>query len=116
MASAADVLDADWVEVVAGASRAVTTVVPSDAVVEFTIGKTKRAVLQIVDGRVAGASDAEPEVSIPMTEAQLTAFCHGTESMSKAFIRGDLKPVGSTGALLPVLVLFDDPAFRDALA
>ncbi len=114
---AAGSLDDGWIEAVTAASGAAEPALAGSAVVEFTIGKTERAVLRIVDGRFAGgAGEAEPEVSIPVTAEQLTDFVDGRESMSRAFMRGDLKPVGSTGALLPVLALFDDPAFREALA
>ncbi len=122
--AAADLDDA-WVEAVAGASRAAEVALTPSAVVAFTIGKTKRATLQIVDGRVTGPAAVDegdggdgddPDVTIPVTAAQLASFCDGSESMSKAFMRGDLKPVGSTGALLPVFALFDDPAFLEALA
>lgn len=110
-------LDEAWVAAVVRASAAVEATVDRSGVVEFTLGKTKRAVLDVVGGRVTGPSERdEADVSIPVTAAQLTSFEDGTESMSKAFMRGDLKPVGSTGALLPVLALFDDPAFRAALA
>lgn len=120
---AATDLDQAWIDAVTGASQAVEPALAASAVVEFTIGKTKRAVLQIDEGRVTGAAGGpdqpdggvEPEVSIPVTGAQLASFCDGSESMSKAFMRGDLKPVGSTGALLPLFALFDDPAFVDAL-
>lgn len=122
--AAADLDDA-WIEAVALASQSAEVALPASGVAVFTIGKTKRAALQIADGRVTGpAAEAAEDgpaadvgtVSIPVTAAQLASFCDGTESMSKAFMRGDLKPVGSTGALLPVLALFDDPAFREALA
>lgn len=125
---AASDLDQAWVDAVVAASDAVEPALATSAVVEFTIGKTKRAALQITDGRVTGPASSdtaadgdaeggsEPEVSIPVTAAQLASFCDGSESMSKAFMRGDLKPVGSTGALLPLFALFDDPAFVAALA
>ncbi|MEL6985895.1 MAG: hypothetical protein AAFO29_25925 [Actinomycetota bacterium] len=118
--AAAD-LDQAWVDALAKASQSIEPAVAASAIVELTIGKTKRAALQITDGRITGSADeaageVEPEVSIPVTGAQLASFCDGTESMSKAFMRGDLKPVGSTGALLPLFALFDDPAFVEALS
>ena len=36
--------------------------------------------------------------------------------MARAYMEGDLKPVGSTGALLAVVSLFEDPEFRRALS
>lgn len=109
-------LDEAWVGGLVAAAAAVEPDLARSAVAEFTIGKTQQVAVEIVDGRVVGvAAEAEPDVSIPFTAAQLEAFCAGEESMSQAYMRGDLKPVGSTGALLAVLALFDDPAFRAAL-
>jgi hypothetical protein len=114
---AGDPLDQAWIDSLVGASEAVEPAVTRSAVVGFTIGKTKGATIRIVDGRVAGPADGvEPDVSIPVTAEQLAGFEAGTESMAKSFMRGDLKPVGSTGALLAVLALFDDPDFHRALS
>lgn len=120
---AASDLDDVWVDAVAAASQEAEVTVPGSGVVAFTIGKTKQATLRITDGRVTGPVDGgddggdgvEPDATIPVTAAQLGSFCDGSESMSRAFMRGDLKPVGAIGALLPVFALFDDAAFRAAL-
>ncbi len=110
-------LDDAWVDALIGASAACEPALARSAVVEFTIGKTQRAAVEIVDGRVVGpAGEAEPDVSIPLTGAQLAEFSSGEASMTQAYMRGDLKPVGSTGALLAVLALFDDEAFRQTLS
>lgn len=115
-------LDDAWVEGLVEASRSAAAPVDRSAVVEFTIGKTKRAVVEVSGGRVVGSAEAGSgngddgiDLSIPLTAAQLESFASGAESMSQAYMRGDLKPVGSTGALLAILALFDDPAFRQAL-
>lgn len=117
----AAVLDEAWVAGMVEASRSAAAPVDRSAVVEFTIGKTKRAVVEVSGGRIVGAAEAEVgdddiDLSIPLTAAQLESFSTGAESMSQAYMRGDLKPVGSTGALLAVLALFDDPDFRQALS
>ena len=110
-------LDDAWVEALVAASAATQATVPRSAVVEFTIGKRQQVAVEMVDGRFTGpAGEAEPDVSMPCTADQLAAFVDGEESMTRAYMRGDFKPVGSTGALLPVLALFDDPEFRTALA
>ena len=111
-------LDDGWVASLVAASGAIEPVVARSAVVEFTIGKRQQALVELVDGRFTGPADdgAEPDVSLPVTADQLAGFVAGDESMSQAYMRGDVKPVGSTGALLPVLALFDDPQFRAALA
>lgn len=79
--------------------------------------------LEIRDGRVVGPAasaagdgpEAEPVVTVPVSRAQLQAMAEGTQSMAQAFMRGDLKPEGSTRALLALIELFEDPAFRRAL-
>jgi hypothetical protein len=112
-------LDEAWIEGLVEASGAAEAPVPRSALVAFTIGKSQRVALEIVDGRVVGpspAGDDEVDVSIPVTAQQLAGFADGSQSMSRAYMRGDLKPVGSTGALLAILALFDDPSFRAALA
>ena len=106
-----------WVDALVWASARVEPASARSAVVEFTIGKKTRAAVAIAGGRFVGpAPDGdEPEVSIPSTAAQLATFVDGSESMAQAYMRGDLKPVGSTGALLAVVALFEDPEFREAL-
>lgn len=94
--------------------------------VAITIGKTKRAVLDIVDGCVVAdrscgtdgdALEAdEADVTVPVTKAQLGALIQGEESLAQAFMRGDVKPVGSTGPLLALVDLFEDDGFRARLA
>jgi putative sterol carrier protein len=87
--------------------------------VAITIGKTKRAVLNIVDGQVTPAGegvDGDVAVSIPVTAKQLTALMDGEESLAQAFMRGDVKPEGATGPLLAAVELFEDDEFRQRLA
>jgi hypothetical protein len=114
---AVEPLGEEWVAgLVEASGRAVTPCIRS-AVVEFTIGRKASTAVEIVDGRVVGpAGDAEPGLSVPVTADQLASFVDGSESMARAYMRGDLKPVGSTGALLAIISLFEDPAFRTALA
>lgn len=116
----ATTLDDAWVDALVAASGRAVAPSGRSAVAEFTIGKTQRAVVEIVDGRVVGPATMgdgdEADISVPLTGPQLDSFVDGSESMSKAYMRGDLKPVGATGALLAVFALFDDPAFRQALS
>lgn len=109
----AEPLSDDWVEAAAQASRHRTG--PSGTVA-ITIDTSTRAVLDIVDGRVAGS--AEPDtagVTIPVTSAQLEAIVDGEESLAQAFMRGDVKPEGATGPLLAAIELFEDEEFRRKL-
>ena len=82
-------------------------------VVAIAVGKKKLAVLDITEGRVAvGADPASAEVTIPVTGSQLEAILSGEESLAQAFMRGDVKPEGATGALLAAVELFEDAEFR----
>ena len=118
MAEAAPgVLDDAWIKSLVTASAGLDAVGDSSAVVAFTIGKKQKAVLEIVDGRVTGAGEEEAvAVTVPTTTDQLAAFSTGTESFARSYMMGDVKPVGSTGALLAIIALFEDPDFRDALS
>ncbi len=88
------------------------------AVVELAIGKTKQARFAIDEGRVTGSVDDDTEagVRVPVTGAQLAALIDGSESLAQAFMRGDVKPEGSTGHLLPLVALFEDASFRQRFA
>jgi len=126
-------LSDEWVSTLAAASSD-RVGVGMTGVVAITIGKTRRAVLEIVDGRVV-VSAAEPDspvdgspvdgstvdggaevaVTIPATAKQLDAIIDGSESLAQAFMRGDIKPEGATGALLAAIELFEDATFRSRL-
>ncbi len=110
-------LDDAWIAAMVAASAGLGDAGDRSAVVTMTIGKKQKAVLSIVDGRVVGAgADDDAAVTVPTTAAQLAAFVDGTESVARAYMQGDLKPVGATGAFLPLVELFEDPAFRSGLA
>ncbi len=84
--------------------------------VELAVGKTRQARIVIDRGRVTGVHDAEADVRVPLTGAQLEAVFSGSESLAQAFMRGDVKPEGSTGALLALVELVEDVSFRQRLA
>ena len=114
-----EALSEEWV---AAAIDASDHRIGSSGVVAIAIGKTKKAVLEIVDGRVAagrslGSEDPDDVgVTIPLTGKQLDALVSGEESLAQAFMRGDVKPVGATGPLLAAVELFEDEQFRQQLA
>lgn len=115
MADGAITLDDGWVAEMVAASSDLAG--DRSAVVAVTIGKKQQAVLQIEAGRVVGAGDEDAvAVTVPVTSDQLVSFVDGSESVAKAYMRGDLKPVGSTGALLAFVELFENPVFRENLA
>jgi hypothetical protein len=106
------------------ASAAIDAPSGRSATVAITIGKKQRAAFEIVDGQVTGPA-AEPDsgdgevemgVTVPTTAKQLAALVDGSESMAQSYMRGDLKPVGATGAFLALVELFEDEAFRTELA
>lgn len=106
--STPELLSDEWVDslVAASADLPVTTARP--ATVALTIGKSRRAVLALESGRIVGpGSDDDVAVTVPVTEDQLNDLLSGRESLAKAYIRGDVKPDGSTGAFLSLVELFE---------
>lgn len=111
--SAVEPLTDEWVEALAEAS---VDRRGRSGVVAIAIGKKKLAVLDIIEGRVAvGAAPEAAAVTIPVTGKQLDAILSGEESLAQAFMRGDVKPAGATGALLAAIELFEDTDFRQRL-
>ena len=88
------------------------------AVVELAIGKTTEVRIAIVDGKVTGRVEEQTDVGVrvPLTAKQLAAIVEGSESLAQAFMRGDVKPEGATGHLLPLVELFEDASFRQRFA
>lgn len=115
-------LDEEWVAGLVAASAGLddAEVASADApaVVEISIGKSDRVALVIEQGRVVGSAEdsAVPDVEVPTSGEQLAGFCDGSESMARSYMQGDVKPVGSTGALLSLIALFENHRFRRALA
>lgn len=83
--------------------------------VAFGIG-SKPVTLVFEGGQVLGATDAEPHAVLALTKKQFEAWGSGELSLSVAYMQGDVKPEGSTGALLAALEVLDDPEVRAALA
>lgn len=103
-----ELLSDDWVQaLVAATADEAATSAPS-ATVALTIGKTRRAVVVLEAGRVVGpGADDDVEVTLPLTEVQLRDLLAGRQSLAKSYIRGDVKPEGSTGALGSLVELFE---------
>ncbi len=83
--------------------------------VAFGIG-SKPVTLVFEEGQVLGATETAPHAVLSLTKKQFEAWANGELSLSVAYMQGDVKPVGSTGALLAALEVLDDPAVRAALA
>jgi hypothetical protein len=90
---------------------------PGRAVVAVTVGGGDELVIEIVDGRATGPGPAdEVEVAVSISADRFSAFLSGDDSLAQAFMRGDVKPVGSTGPLLALVELLEDPEVRRRLA
>ncbi len=112
-----EALSEEWVEAVVAASAGADadSIGDRSGLVELTIGKKRRAVLAMVDGRIVGSSDAaddDIDVSIPFSEDQLRGYLTGEDSIARAYIRGDVKPVGSTGPWLSFVELVESGSLR----
>jgi len=106
-----ELLSDEWVKALVKVSEAAADASDRSATIELAIGKTRQAVLSMVDGRVVGKGRADDvEVSIPFTEEQLHSILTGDESLAQAYIRGDVKPVGSTGAFIAFVELAESGA------
>ncbi len=63
--------------------------------------------LSIVDGRAVALSDDTPEIVIPLAPKQVTEWWSGDLVLTEAYMKGDVKPVGASGALFAGLELLD---------
>ena len=71
----------------------------------------QRSVLRIRGGRVGvDESGDEAEAEVPLSASQAEAVATGELSLAVAYMRGDVKPVGSSGALAVFLEVVEDPA------
>jgi hypothetical protein len=106
----------EWVAalVEATASAADDEIGDRSGLVEVAIGKDQRVVMSLSDGRFVGqvedrgAGGPEVDLTLPFSSAdELRSYLSGRESLARAYVRGDFKPVGSTGVLLSVIELVD---------
>lgn len=102
---------AGWVEGLLAGSERVPPRAGLDARVALIVDGA-RTVLDIRDGRFAPVADggAEPAVEVPLSAEQVDAIAAGELSLAVAYMRGDIKPVGSTGALAVLIEVVEDPA------
>lgn len=116
-----DVLSDEWC---AALTAAVTGLAPrpsaGDADVDVVAG-SRRIRFSVRDGRLASvapvADDDEPAaVEVPMTADTVAAMVAGDLDPAMAYMRGDLKPVGPSAAILDWLSALTDPACRSALS
>lgn len=124
----AEVLTDPWFAAVAAALPADDADPPgedADAVVEVVASGaaagTVRTRWVVEGGRLvtvapAGADDPPAATTIPVTAEALAAFARGEADPAVAFMRGDLKPEGSSAAVLALFSAWARPACRAALA
>lgn len=114
--------DADcWIAALVAASSAFESVsdaaATSKAVVEFKLGRSSSAVVAVESGRVIGPADkVESTLTIPVTVEQLNDYSAGVRSMSRDYMRGDLKPAGPTGHFIALLDVFENQSFVEAMS
>lgn len=71
---------------------------------------------RLTEVRRAADGDDPAAVSVPLDAAQLGSFLAGDADPAIAFMRGDLKPEGSSAAVLALLSAWARPSCRSALA
>lgn len=64
-------------------------------------------VVAIVDGKVTGQTDRGPDVVIGLSKNQVPEWLSGELVLAEAYMKGDLKPAGASGALFAGLELLD---------
>jgi len=110
-------MDDTWITAMVEASNERANPGLGDATVAFTIGKTKQLTFVVAGGQVvSGAPLEQAQVKVPFKKAQLEAVVQGEQSLAQEFIRGDIKPEGSTGAFASAVELFEDELFRSRFA
>lgn len=74
-----------------------------DGTAVITVGKEAVLTVIIEGGRVVGEGGAEGDCELPFTRRQLDAYLAGDLDPTVEYMRGDLKPTGSTQAILAAL-------------
>ncbi len=111
-------LPTNVVELVAGAAEGRAPLGP-DAEFELAQDSGSLGWLSVVDGQVSAGAEGTGNilaVKLPLTDKVIDGWLSGSTDLSVAYMRGDLKPDGATGALVVALELLDDPVVRAAVA
>ena len=106
----------EFVAALVAATNERPELIGSSGIVGFGIGKKVLATVEVVDGRVTGPTEAEPEITLVFKGAQVDSWLGGELNLSQAYMRGDFKPVGATGPLTAALEILDDADVIAALA
>lgn len=70
-----------------------------DCCAELKVGKSK-VLVELSSKGIRATESAAPDVKIAMTEDQFAEIASGELSLSRAYMRGDIKPEGSTRAVI----------------
>ncbi|MFT7601545.1 MAG: hypothetical protein ACI8TP_004504 [Acidimicrobiales bacterium] len=108
-------LSDEWVESLVASSTDREPTPGLDGTVTLAIGKKTKATIGIADGLVIGPASEPADIQVPFTAKLLDAWAAGEISLSVAYMKGDLKPVGPTRAILAFLSAFDDDKTRAAV-
>lgn len=74
------------------------------------VGKAEQITVCVEDGRVVGEAAGTPECTMSFSKTQAAAFLAGQLKLSVEYMRGDLKPTGSTAAVVAVIDALDAAA------
>jgi hypothetical protein len=99
-------LDAAWLEGAVVASRGAPPTALFGSAALIVNGETVITV-EISDGRVVGQAAGPPGCEIPLNDDQVEALVTGSAELSADYMRGDLKPTGSTASILAALNALD---------
>ena len=66
---------------------------------ELKVGKDK-ALVELSSAGIKVASESKPDVKVAMTPEQFAQISSGELSLTKAYMKGDIKPEGSTRAVI----------------
>jgi hypothetical protein len=74
---------------------------------QLLVGKREHSTVRVEDGRVVGESAGTPECELSFSRTQAESFLAGDLKLSVEYMRGDLKPTGSTAAIVAVIDALD---------
>ncbi len=95
-------LDQAWLDaaVEATAARPATGL---DGTASIVVGKERALTIEVSDGRIVGEATGAAQCEVPFTPRQVEAYLSGNLRPAVEYMRGDMKPTGSTRAILAVL-------------
>ncbi len=99
-------LDAAWLEGVIAATRD-RTPTGMHGSAALIVNKETVITIEVNDGKVVGEATGAPGCDIVLSADQVSALVAGSADLSGAYMRGDLKPTGSTASILATLNALD---------